>query len=375
MKITDCLKCHKACVYCLTFPDGKRYVGKTHDLGDRMRIYLRYTDNGAAVEVKRFGAENVEVEVLFSITGQRRDDTDAALSIIEIKYIRQLNTLKPNGYNTSIGGEVLGIPPEYITTDRLVIDAYYKANKQVLEYDLEGKFVREYESISRCAYEKGLSDDDIRSAFTRNTPFRGLCYLRLKKYGCIPPMIDVAKPVVRQKVQIEKKIVVQEKIVTKFRLENPVIVYDESGEFRGEFPTLAAAGREFGLSGHFRLGSYSRGFIAYRKTSDDYPKRIEPKEDFKGYILGEEYKPKNELREIPVLSSAIVKTASGRHSKLKLDRPINQFKLNGEFVAQYKSLRDASADTGIPYSQIYACVNGVTRKAAGYIWRKAEEEG
>lgn len=373
MKITECAKSHKACVYCLVFPDGKRYVGKTHDLGDRVKIYLKYATDGVAAEIKRFGIENVDIEILFSIAGQRRDDVDAALSIIEIKYIRQLDTLKPNGYNTSLGGEVLGIPPEHITTDRCVIDAYYKANKQVLEYDLQGDFVKEYESIARCAYEKGLSEDDIRSALTRNTPFRGLCYLRLKKYGFIPPAIDVAKPVVRQKVQIEKKIVVQERVVTKYKLDNPVIVYDESGEFRGEFPTLSAAGREFGISGHLRIGAYYRGFIAYKKTSDDYPKRIEPKENYKGYVLEEEYKPKNELREIPVLPQDVVKMASGRHSKLKLDKPINQFKLNGEFVAQYKSIRDAAADTSIPYSQIYACVKGSTKKAAGYIWQKAEE--
>ena len=98
-----------------------------------------------------------------------------------------------------------------------------------------------------------------------------------------------------------------------------------------------------------------------------------PKENYKGYVLEEEYKPKNELREIPVLSQDVVKMASGRHSKLKLDKPINQFKLNGEFVAQYKSIRDAAADTGIPYCQIYACVKGSTKKAAGYIWQKAEE--
>ena len=74
MKITECAKSHKACVYCLVFPDGKRYVGKTRDLGDRVKIYLKYATDGVAAEIKRFGIENVDIEILFSIAGQRRDD-------------------------------------------------------------------------------------------------------------------------------------------------------------------------------------------------------------------------------------------------------------------------------------------------------------
>ena len=60
MKITECAKSHKACVYCLVFPDGKRYVGKTRDLGDRVKIYLKYATDGVAAEIKRFGIENVD---------------------------------------------------------------------------------------------------------------------------------------------------------------------------------------------------------------------------------------------------------------------------------------------------------------------------
>ena len=62
----------------------------------------------------------------------------------------------------------------------------------------------------------------------------------------------------------------------------------------------------------------------------------------------------------------------GKHTNLKLGYAVNQFKLNGEFVAQYESLRDAADITGIRYSSIYACVMGKMKKAEGYIWRKAE---
>lgn len=42
-------------------------------------------------------------------------------------------------------------------------------------------------------------------------------------------------------------------------------------------------------------------------------------------------------------------------------------------VAECDNLRDASKATGIPYSGIYACVNGRTRKSKGFVWRETEE--
>lgn len=65
----------------------------------------------------------------------------------------------------------------------------------------------------------------------------------------------------------------------------------------------------------------------------------------------------------------------GRGGKLILDFPVEQRRFNGALVARYASIRDAAKETGVPYSQIYACVNGVTRKAAGYRWQRAEGEG
>ena len=64
-----------------------------------------------------------------------------------------------------------------------------------------------------------------------------------------------------------------------------------------------------------------------------------------------------------------------RGGKLILGFAVEQRRFNGVLVARFASIRDASKEPGVPYSQIYACVNGMTRKAAGYVWRKVEEEG
>lgn len=378
MKIKECLNRHDSCVYCLIFPDGKYYVGKTLDLGKRMSLYvgeIGEDSGGVRRVIDSFGADSVDVRILFSMSGQKKDDKDICLSLMEIKYIRELKCVHPDGYNVSLGGEVLGIPIEYLTTDTASIRAFRSSCKAVLEYDIDGNFVREYESIARCAYEKGVSEDDIRSAMKRNSPFRGICYFRQKRYGIIPEKIDVARQVVREKVKVINKTVVEEKVVTRLRCLNPVVVYDVKGDFVGEYESLSSAGRSLLGGRSLSMGCYTSGYIAYKKTSDDYPKKIESKDDMYGYAIGEAYKPKNELEYTPRMQDFGKMRLCSMHEKLKLSFPVNQFRLNGDFVAQYKSIRDASHDTGIPYSQIYACVMGKTRRCQGYIWQKADVEG
>ena len=56
-----------------------------------------------------------------------------------------------------------------------------------------------------------------------------------------------------------------------------------------------------------------------------------------------------------------------------LDFPIAQMYLDGKVVVEYDNIRDAEKSTGIPYSGIYACVNGKTKKSNGFVWKKIDK--
>ena len=103
-----------SCVYCLEFPNGMRYVGKTSNLGNRLRLYVRNVESGEGGKVcdalMEFGFSEVVLSVLASVSGMSKDDTELCLSILEIKYIREMDCVWPKGYNVSFGGEVLRIP-------------------------------------------------------------------------------------------------------------------------------------------------------------------------------------------------------------------------------------------------------------------------
>lgn len=372
MKVSECLRRHDACVYCIVFPNGKCYVGRTFDLSERFRLYSNSSNASnkfLSAAFKEFDISSVEVNILFGIRGCKREDVDLCLSLMEIKYIRELNTLSPNGYNVSLGGEILGIPVEYLTTDAAMIKSLRSSNKVVLEYDLEGKFVREYESINRCAYEKGVTCDDIRPYLTRESAFRGLCYLRQKKYDYIPDSIDVAKCVTREKVKVVHKTVVKEKVVTKTTIENPVIVYDRHGDFVGEYISQSEAARQLGV-GYICVGRWRSGYIAYKKVSNDYPKKVEGKDELYGYVLNEEYTPKGELELSPTMKEYGTMAMPHKWRKLKLDFGVGQYTFSNQLIKEYANIRAASEGSGIRYSQIWACVNGRTQQAGGYVWKK-----
>jgi hypothetical protein len=375
MKFKDCKSKHFACVYCLEFPNGMKYVGKTHDLSDRVAVYERFGGSSKVDSaIKEFGFDSVDVSILARIDNLKRVETELCLGILEVKFIRDLNTIYPNGYNVSLGGELLGIPIEHLTTDENTIKSLMNGNKILLEYDTEGNFVKEYPSIARFAYEKGYVEDNVRVAVDKMHAYKGKHILRTKRYDYIPEKIEVDEIKVIERVKY--KTIVEEKRVVKQRdityVEVPVVVYDLNGDFVGEYESKSAACRSLYMYGHtMPFGVYKNGYIAFKKEGDDYPKKIEGADVLRYKATDEVYRPAVELDDKPVLDTTGfgLGRRGNKHLKLRHTFPVDQFKLNGEFVARYNSIRDASDASNIPYCQIYNNVMGTTRMAKGYIWR------
>ena len=90
-------------IYILTSPSGKKYVGKDSNLPTRAKIHL----SGKSPQcrrvhntIKKYGADAFDVEII-----QYPSISEAALNAVERWKIRQLQTLSPNGYNLTEGGE------------------------------------------------------------------------------------------------------------------------------------------------------------------------------------------------------------------------------------------------------------------------------
>ena len=90
-------------VYLITnIINGKRYVGWTSkSLEIRWRQHSRRHTNCFALHnaISKYGVENFSVEILFSVL------TKELAAELEIEYIERYNTMAPNGYNLTSGGD------------------------------------------------------------------------------------------------------------------------------------------------------------------------------------------------------------------------------------------------------------------------------
>lgn len=91
------------CLYAIRFPSGKQYIGVTkHSAELRLRQHVRYhvknRDTVLSRAIKKYGTHACQMRVLVVA-----DDTDY-LKALEIKAIAAFGTLRPGGYNSTLGG-------------------------------------------------------------------------------------------------------------------------------------------------------------------------------------------------------------------------------------------------------------------------------
>ena len=110
------------CVYVLTSPSGKQYVGKSiHPAEHRFARHLRAVQRGSKyaihAAIRKYGWDAFHKEVIFT------SDSETELLCIEQEQIQQRGSLIPAGYNMTHGGES-GTPTESV---RVLISQHAKA--------------------------------------------------------------------------------------------------------------------------------------------------------------------------------------------------------------------------------------------------------
>jgi group I intron endonuclease len=100
-------------IYCLTFPNGKRYIGQTkRTVEKRVSEHFKCIKNSLLTSaLLKYNILNVHIETLLEIN-------DVKLDHYEKMCIDMFNTIEPNGYNLQIGG-VGGSNCSYISRKRM----------------------------------------------------------------------------------------------------------------------------------------------------------------------------------------------------------------------------------------------------------------
>lgn len=111
--------------------NNMQYIGQSIDIEERFYRHSLAHDNCYFHNaVKKYGWNNFKTEILEKCLPDKK-----ILNELEKKYIKQYNTLMPNGYNMTIGGDS--------SSDR--------EKKPVKQYDLQGVFIQEFSSIKEAA--------------------------------------------------------------------------------------------------------------------------------------------------------------------------------------------------------------------------------
>ena len=91
MRLSE-VKDNSACIYKLTFPDGKYYVGQTKNLLNRVNLYIRNHENGSKSGVhsviSKFGLEDIDIEVLCRIVNLPEVEERLCLNIFVLHFIK-----------------------------------------------------------------------------------------------------------------------------------------------------------------------------------------------------------------------------------------------------------------------------------------------
>lgn len=92
-------------IYKIIFPNGKCYIGQSCNLKRRLSDYkhLRCKKQPAVYKaLLEFGVDSINIEIIEQF--ETTEDLTDILNELEIKYIKECNSLYPNGYNLNTGG-------------------------------------------------------------------------------------------------------------------------------------------------------------------------------------------------------------------------------------------------------------------------------
>ena len=315
--------------------NGLSYIGQTRaTLEKRRSQHLKdaVTDsvNHFHLALMQYGDSGFKWEILDEFSGSK-EEVIHALNVAEEYHILRLRTrLSEYGYNATQGGYSSDKFDDAIKKRAL---ANY-GGKAVLQYDLDGNFVREYESIA-----------DVCRAFGIKNKHKGCDFLGRKWKGYQW----------REKVnEYFPRTISAWRDATRKSSCTPIVVYNSNGVYYKSYASIKECWKDLGYKckiresfGDVALYAHHRGYLAFRDTGN-HPESI----------LVDIIKP------LP------------KREKIDCRVGVVQYDREGNYVAEFLSIADASRSTGLCTSKIHeSCkrplpypVDPLTRN----IWRKKE---
>lgn len=155
-------------IYKITFSNQKSYIGQSSNLKRRMREYKnwkKHCKNQTALYAafEKYGYENAKFTMIYESSDKLNQNI---LDELEIKYIKEYNTLTPNGYNIKTGGKGIS---GYGSYSSKVFDENYSQyiNEPVINIETN----EEYKTVPEWIKQNHLSYDAIYDLYKKDSKF------------------------------------------------------------------------------------------------------------------------------------------------------------------------------------------------------------
>lgn len=291
--------------------NGMSYIGQTTtSLSQRMSQHLRDavsdTVNHFHLALMQYGKDAFEWSILDEFEGSKESVIHALNVAEEYHILKNRSILDECGYNATLGG---------YSSDKFadIIKKRAQANyggKAILQYDLDGNFIKVYDSIADVKRCFGV--EHHKGKYFIGKVWRGYQW-REKVNEYYPRKIEKYENAGTQWVG--------------------VLVYTTDGRFYKEYSSIGKLRKEMGRNFKIRDGfdkvsirSHVKDtYLVFRKISDAYPT----------YIEVEIIYPKKDQKK-----------SSKRSSNECQGRSVLQYSIEGKFIREFKSISEAHKETG-----------------------------
>lgn len=273
----DYSKTYQGWIYCITNKiNGKKYIGQTIDFDTRKKRHLKYTNDENSVlhnAIRKYKPSNFDIEVIVSFRAISEEVRRKLLDFLEIFYIKKYQTLTiQNGYNQTVGGGGMSgfhhserakkKMSESQKQSEVCVENWkknqYDARRAILLYDLDGKFVNEYNSISDALIPLGKRVKPIPECV-----FKALKNKNKQAYGFlwVYKETDIFPSSISPYVDTRLK---------------PVYYYNRDGQFIAKYKSARDASEKLGIKMRTIKSSLERVTTKKRRRVSNYWSYIPP---------------------------------------------------------------------------------------------------
>lgn len=303
------MEIYKGYIYCITnTSNGKRYIGQTiQDIETRFyqhkkECFTRHTKTALYQAFEKYSIENFKIDEVCCITDTSKSSLKSQLNELEIKYISEYNTLSPNGYNMTKGGDTSG----------------FVRAMEIVQVDKLGNVVNCFPSMMDASRSLGVSSGQLSDVISGKYKTANGFYWFLKN-----------------DVKIENNVVVNQTLPNKI-----IAKYSIAGELIDTYLSLKEAS-ELNNVTEDSIGGCCRGWRAfsggfrwkYYSTTDDILKNIGEYKDPRYKSIKQKDKQGNLIHVYPSIKDASEATGVRSNNICACCKGV--YKSSGGFIWEY----------------------------------------